>query len=338
MTAESNGTGTGLKETFYWPEGGNAKSWSPANPAAVNYDWAEDSPRSGVIPKDQFSVRWVGEVQPRYTGTYSFYTQSDDGVMLFVNNTRVIDAWNDHSMTEHRGTIDLVAGQKYRIAMQYYENSNLATARLLWSSNLQIKEIVPTSQLYPTVLGPLPTQTRLVEKGGTDYDLPLTLHLGRHLHSPNDKATILAGIPFWRKDNGPLLTLPGDVNQSVIGTDMGWAGIIPAGAFVGPGGAGTCTGVALIPPDEGMTTYILHFSGAANIGAGFVTVGFAHPVSVALPLPSGYEAVLSGAEWQLDPEQNELRLHILQEVVYWLRANNVPITAYVPASAFFRCR
>jgi len=25
-------------------------------------------------------------------------------------------------------------------------------------------------------------------------------------------------------------------------------------------------------------------------------------------------------------------------VVYWLRANNVPITAYVPASAFFRCR
>ena len=37
---------------------------------------------------DTFSVRWTGQVQPQFTETYTFYTQSDDGVRLWVNNGR----------------------------------------------------------------------------------------------------------------------------------------------------------------------------------------------------------------------------------------------------------
>jgi len=302
----------------------------------------ENAGKCSEVPKDLFSARWVGEIQPRYTGTYSFYTYSDDGVMLFIDDKRVINAWNDQSVTEHRGTIDLVAGQKYRIVMQYYENSNLATAKLFWSSNLQIKEIVPASQLYPTLLGP-PALTRpaTVELGGTRYELPQSLNLGRAVATPNDKATILAGVPFWGQYNSPVLALPSDADPFGIGTDEGWSGAVPPGAYVGPTGAAPCAAVALIPPNEGMKTYILHFSANANVTVGFFDAGFGTVVGGQLIVPQGYEALLCGnSEPPGNPNDplwissNEARLHTLQDVTAFLRTAKVKITAYLPTSGF----
>ena len=49
---------------------------------------------------DDFSVRWTGQLQARYTETYSFRTQTDDGVRLWIwpigqpmPATPLIDAW-----------------------------------------------------------------------------------------------------------------------------------------------------------------------------------------------------------------------------------------------------
>lgn len=114
--------------------------------STVNFDWTTGSPDSS-IGVDTFSARWTGKVQPRYSQTYTFYTVSDDGVRLWVNNQLIINNWTDHAPTENSGTITLTAGQKYDIRMEYYENGGGAVARLLWSSTSQVKETVPQSQL-----------------------------------------------------------------------------------------------------------------------------------------------------------------------------------------------
>src|SRR5205823_12237477 len=68
------------------------------------------SPMSG-IPADNFTVRWTGQVQPQYSETYAFWTTTDDGVRLWVNNTLIIDKWLDQGATEYGATINLTGGR-----------------------------------------------------------------------------------------------------------------------------------------------------------------------------------------------------------------------------------
>jgi PKD repeat protein/glucose/arabinose dehydrogenase len=116
----------------------------------VNFNWGGGSPDPAIY-RDTFSVRWTGQVEARYSETYTFYTNSDDGVRLWVNGMPIIDNWTDHAPTENSGTIALLAGQRYEIRMEFYENGGGAVAQLSWSSMSQTREIVPQSQLFPVV-------------------------------------------------------------------------------------------------------------------------------------------------------------------------------------------
>jgi O-glycosyl hydrolase len=120
--------------------------------ASVNFNWGAAAPLTG-FGADTFSVRWTGEIVPEFTQTYTFYTQSDDGVRLWVNNQRIIDNWTNHGSTENSGTITLTAGQRYPIQLEYYEAGGNAVAKLSWSSASVAKQIVPQARLYPASSG-----------------------------------------------------------------------------------------------------------------------------------------------------------------------------------------
>jgi hypothetical protein len=94
-------------------------------------------------------VHWSGQVKPEFTEKYTFYTLADDGVRLWVNGKLLVNDWKDHGPTESQGSIDLQAGQKYDIVMEYFENQLGATAKLSWSSASRAKEVIPTERLYP---------------------------------------------------------------------------------------------------------------------------------------------------------------------------------------------
>lgn len=113
----------------------------------INFTWRVSSP-DPAIPQDNFAVRWTGQIVPRYSEAYTFYTLTDDGVRLWVNDVLIINNWSDHAVTENRGTVNLEAGTKYNIKMEFYENWGEAAAILAWQSNSQTKEIVPQSHLY----------------------------------------------------------------------------------------------------------------------------------------------------------------------------------------------
>ncbi|MBU1260254.1 MAG: DUF4968 domain-containing protein [Planctomycetes bacterium] len=123
--------------------------------ATVDFDWGAGSPDS-LIGVDTFSVRWTGKVQPLYSETYTFYTNTDDGVRLWVNGQSLINQWVDQAATEHSGTIPLAAGQWYDIKMEYYENGWDALAQLSWSSPSQAKQIIAQSQLLAAAVPPEP--------------------------------------------------------------------------------------------------------------------------------------------------------------------------------------
>ena len=114
---------------------------------SIDFMWGSGSPDGSVAP-DTFSVRWTGEVEARYSETYTFYAFTDDGVRLWVNNQPLIDAWaNQNGGTEWSGTVTLAAGQRYAITLEYFEDTGSAVAELRWSSPSTPKEIIPQSQL-----------------------------------------------------------------------------------------------------------------------------------------------------------------------------------------------
>ena len=100
------------------------------------------------LASDTFSIRWTGQIESVYSEEYTFYTTSDDGVRLWINDELVIENWTDHAPTVNTGTIALEAGQLYDIRMDFYENAGGAVAKLEWSSASQAREVVPQSQLY----------------------------------------------------------------------------------------------------------------------------------------------------------------------------------------------
>jgi endo-1,4-beta-xylanase len=140
------GTGTGLKGEYYSDMNFGTLALTRTD-ATINFDWVSGSPDSS-IPDDNFSIRWSGEIEPVYTDTYTFYESTDDGCRLTINNQLIIDRWTSEAATEYTGTIDLVAGQKVPVVMEFYEETGEASAALSWSCTYQSKEIVPQSRLY----------------------------------------------------------------------------------------------------------------------------------------------------------------------------------------------
>lgn len=114
----------------------------------IDFDWGEGSPNAN-IGEDTFSVIWLGKVQPLFSEEYTFYTVSDERIRLWVDGVLLIDNYEDHTLAEDYGTIELEAGLKYDIRIEYCEKNGNAVVKLMWSSISQEKEIIPRTQLYP---------------------------------------------------------------------------------------------------------------------------------------------------------------------------------------------
>jgi len=111
------GSGTGLQAQYF--DNMNFTNLKVTRTdATVNFDWGVGAPDSSLAV-DTFTTRWTGKVEPQYSQTYTFYTQTDDGVRLWVNGQLLIDKWIDQGPTEWSGQITLTAGQRYDIRMDF---------------------------------------------------------------------------------------------------------------------------------------------------------------------------------------------------------------------------
>lgn len=140
------GVGTGLIANYFADQELQNLALTRVDPT-VDFDWGAASP-GAAVPADHFSARWTGKVQAQFNDTYSFHTQSDEGVALWVNGQKIIDHFTDHTFGEDTGTITLKAGEFYDIRVDYYDNQFGAAMKLLWSSPSTPKAVIPQTQLY----------------------------------------------------------------------------------------------------------------------------------------------------------------------------------------------
>jgi PA14 domain len=115
---------------------------------AIDFDWQEGSPTNGIGP-DHFSVRWEGQIKAPASESFMFLVQADDGARLWVNNQLLVDKWQPAGAGEWSGSINLEAGKKYSLMMQYFDQSGVALAKLFWSSPSTPRSIIPAEHLSP---------------------------------------------------------------------------------------------------------------------------------------------------------------------------------------------
>ncbi len=112
----------------------------------VDNVWGKSSP-GGAVPADGFSARWEGFVEAPVTGPFRFRINSDDGYRVWVNGDLVAEDWGDGGHAEVF-TMDLVAGVKYEVKMEYFENEGSATAQLMWMYPNHALSAIPANRLY----------------------------------------------------------------------------------------------------------------------------------------------------------------------------------------------
>lgn len=123
--------------------------------ATIDFNWGMTIPVVNGVSRI-FSMRWTGEIQPKYSETYTFATQEDDGLRLWVDGQLLVSDWKDHERTGRHGSIHLEAGRKYDIKIEYFNGPDHARTNILghaevhlrWSSPSQPLQIVPESALY----------------------------------------------------------------------------------------------------------------------------------------------------------------------------------------------
>jgi len=174
------GAGGGVRGDYYRGESFNTFVLSRTDPQ-INFNWPDGTAPDASLGDDNFSVRWTGEIEAAFTETYTFYTNSDAGVRLWVDGQQLVDNWTAHVNMENSGNIDLVAGQAYNLQMEYYEDTGPAVAELRWSSARTPKQFVPQAALSPPIKASSPSPANGAT--GTKMTPVLTWSAGDHAAS-----------------------------------------------------------------------------------------------------------------------------------------------------------
>ena len=149
VAALMKGRGNGLLGTYYERVDLSGRAVHRLD-ETVNFDWEMGEPIAGV-QKDYFSARWAGQLEAPVSGKFTFHLDADDGARLWLGDKLICDAWRVADSAEISGDLDLTAGQRYDLRLEYYDNLGPARLRLSWTGPGIPKSLIPRSQLHAAI-------------------------------------------------------------------------------------------------------------------------------------------------------------------------------------------
>ncbi len=207
--------------------------------ATVNFNWIT-TPPAASIGLTNFCVRWRGSIQPEYSETYTFTTDTDSGVRLYVNGQLLINEWVNQPATAWSNTITLTAQQRYNLEMDFYNQIGGAQAQLYWSSPSTPNAIIPQTQLYP-VTNPPPAVVLTSPASGSTFTASATVSLSADADAMYNP---LSFVSFYT--NGILVGSVSNAPYAFTVTGLvAWSYTLTATATDGSGLTGTSAPVAV---------------------------------------------------------------------------------------------
>lgn len=95
---------------------------------------------------DALVLNCVGYVEIPKEGSYTFYTNSDDGSLFYIGDVQIINNDGSHAAREYGETLPLLAG-KHKIKLDYCQGMGEGELHLSWSGPEIQKQLIPASAL-----------------------------------------------------------------------------------------------------------------------------------------------------------------------------------------------
>ncbi|MDB4126292.1 C25 family cysteine peptidase, partial [Candidatus Marinimicrobia bacterium] len=130
----------------------------------IDFNWGNGSP-DAAVPNDDFQVRWTTTLDIENAGLYSFRSNTDDGVRLYIDNELIIEQWIDQGPTSAYGSINLTEGS-HECVMEYFENGGGANASLYWTPPGATESLVLQNGDGPIESGDAIFATKLTDSNG----------------------------------------------------------------------------------------------------------------------------------------------------------------------------
>lgn len=144
-----------------------------------SFNWGSGGP-SACAGTDNFSIVFTRSAYFPVSGNYTFTTTVDDGVRLFIDGVRIINAWTDQVASHQTATY--VAQGWHTVRMNHYENAGMAVAVLTWGLD---------SDPYPDCACPVAPSNNLCHNAASTPGCPMTYPGG--YCDPNGDASFFDG-------------------------------------------------------------------------------------------------------------------------------------------------
>jgi len=234
----------GLSGDFYAGRNFETFVFSRVDPA-IDFNWPFEA-ITPAMPRDNFSIRWTGQILPTTTETHTFITSADDGVRLWVNGQLLVDNWQNQGVTERQGSIALTAGVPAEIRLEFYDNEWSAVIRLEWQSTSRPRQILPSARLSAGNARPIPVLSTSSSAVNGSFPVAVAFNEAVTGLAPGD-FSILNGTATALSGSGAAYTL------TVAPTDPGAVTVnLPASGCTDADGQGNVAsnsvGVTFTPP------------------------------------------------------------------------------------------
>jgi hypothetical protein len=125
---------SGVKTTFFGDDSFENKLHQRTDRTADYFVPDGAVPDAQVSVMENYGVRWDAKLLPTATGSYTFATESNDGVRLWVNGKLIFDDLFTRGNTVNRGRIALEAGKPAEMRLEFWHRKGNAQCKLMWSS------------------------------------------------------------------------------------------------------------------------------------------------------------------------------------------------------------
>jgi len=91
---------------------------------------------------DEVAIRFDGEIDIPESGEWTFYTNSDDGTLLYIDQEIVVDNDGFHGDKEKSGSVELEAG-KHQFSIDYFDGHGGSMVQAKWEGPNVEYQIIP---------------------------------------------------------------------------------------------------------------------------------------------------------------------------------------------------
>ncbi|HET7302106.1 MAG TPA: PA14 domain-containing protein, partial [Candidatus Saccharimonadales bacterium] len=146
----------GLDATYYNENNNGRFLAMTRHDPNIDYEWGNGSPKPGTVTSDNFTVNWTGYFIAPQTGSYTFGGINDDRYVFTLADANNSEIYRfDHTGTDsvwwHNTSVNLVAGQLYRVNSWFWEFGGAAKARLFVRLPNSAEQVVSNDMLRTAV-------------------------------------------------------------------------------------------------------------------------------------------------------------------------------------------